>query len=132
MSTIKQKNLAKLTLQHPTLPKGELVEMGGYGVATQNNPSKALESKGYLQELDKLGLTDELIVNSLVEDIRAKPKNRISELRLASEIRGLNKNEEQQTTRPIIINMPLQVNQRFEIDGTDTEAIRSDTQQEQI
>lgn len=132
MTTVKQKNLAKLTLQHPTLPKGELVELGGYGDSVIKTPAKVLESKGYLQELDKLGLTDELIVNSLVEDIKGKPKNRVSELRLASEIRGLNKNEEQESTRPIIINMPLQVNQRFEIDGTHTETIGGDTQQEQI
>lgn len=86
MATIKQKNLAQITLNNPTLEKKQLVALGGYGPAVIKTPAKALESKGYLEELAKFGLTSELISTALVEDIKGKPKNRVGELRLGAEI----------------------------------------------
>ena len=84
--TRRQKNLAKLTLEHPTMAKGELVALGGYGKAVVQTPSKALESLGYKESLAEYGLTEELITKSLVSDINDKPRHRFLELNLGAEI----------------------------------------------
>lgn len=61
----------------------------GYSPNTAKTPSKLTESKGYLEMLDKFGLTEELILTSLVEDIKSKPGNRKAELELGVKIRGM-------------------------------------------
>lgn len=97
MSTIRHQNLARLTLDNPHLmkkgEKGKLVEMGGYGKSVQKTPNKVLESKGYLEELAKFGLTPDLISTALVEDIKKKKYNRVGELRLGAEILKMKDNE---------------------------------------
>lgn len=102
MSTLKQKNLAKIVLNNPNLlikgGKARLVELGGYGKAIQTTPAKVLESVGFKQELANLGLTDELIATSLVHDIKKKPKQRLGELRLGAEILGMKAAEGQGNT----------------------------------
>lgn len=60
----------------------------GYSPETAKSPSKLLDSKGFMQLMDEKGLTDDLIINSLVEDIKAKPANRTQELTLAVKMRG--------------------------------------------
>lgn len=60
----------------------------GYSVETAKTPSKLTDSKGFIELMDELGLTDDLIVNALVEDINAKPQNRTQELQLAVKMRG--------------------------------------------
>lgn len=93
MSTIKQQNLARLRLDNPQIEKKQLVELGGYSEAVQKTPSKALESKGYKEALRELGLTEEFITTALVNDIENKPKNRLGELRLGSEILGMTEHQ---------------------------------------
>lgn len=94
MSTELQSKTAKIALNNPNLlkdgKKGKLVELGGYSKAMQHSPEKVLESKGFKEELKKLGLTEELITTALVEDIKAKPKNRLGEMRLGAEILQMN------------------------------------------
>ncbi len=63
----------------------------GYSSATAKNPSKLTRSKGYLQMLDDLGLTEALIIKSLVEDIKSKQGMRKAELELAAKLRGMMK-----------------------------------------
>lgn len=104
----------------------------GYTPATAKTPQKLTESKGFQELCNQHGLTDDFLIRALIEDIENKPKNRKPELELAFKIKGRMMEEKPESIRPIVINMPLQVNQRFEIDGTHTEAERSDTQQEQI
>ena len=60
----------------------------GYSAETAKSPAKLTESKGFIELMDKLGLTDNLIVNALVEDINMKPQNRTQELTLAVKMRG--------------------------------------------
>ncbi len=94
MSTLKQKRLAEVTLNHiqdPNITKGELVEKGGYGEVIQKHPKRALESAGYLEELAKFGLTRELITTALTDDIKAKPRQRVRELQLGAEILQMKK-----------------------------------------
>ena len=98
MPTLKQKRLARIVLEHAQdkrITKAEIVEMGGYGQSTQLQPGRALESKGFLLELDKLGLTDELLTTSLVADIKKKKGNRKGELELGFKVRGRLKGDEE-------------------------------------
>lgn len=114
MATLKQKDLALATLNHrgkKDLTKAELVAMGGYGKGVQKTPAKALESKGYKEELAKFGLTEEFITTALVEDIKGKPRKRFFELSLGSEILGMKKRGDVPDDRTphqtvIIINTP--------------------------
>lgn len=101
--TIKQKNLARLAIENPTLPKGKLVELGSYGKVVQSQPGKVLDSVGYKQALAEYGLTEELITSSLVYDINAKPKRRVRELELGSDILGMRKRAEQPNSNQVII-----------------------------
>ena len=88
MATLKQEAAVK-----------ELVESGGasvskamreskhpYSPKTAKTPKKLTGSKGYKEELAKYGLTPKLVTSSLVEDIKAKPQKRVSELALGAEI----------------------------------------------
>lgn len=67
----------------------EAMREAGYSENTLHTPSKLTESKGFEELCDKAGLTDDFIMNCLVEDIKDKPKNRCQELNLASKIKGL-------------------------------------------
>jgi hypothetical protein len=92
--TNKQKKLAIAMVENMNsndpLTKKEVLASVSYGkLASQ--PSRVLESKGYLQALRDLGLTEELVTTSLVEDIEKKPQNRVKELALASDILQMRK-----------------------------------------
>ena len=64
----------------------------GYTDITAKTPKKLTESKGFKALCDKYGLTDSLIVESLVQDIKLKPQKRSPELALGADILGLRKN----------------------------------------
>jgi len=90
----RQKKLAMLVVENMQKkqpePIGKLMESIGYGT-TSLTPSIVTESKGYLQALRDLGLTEELVTTSLVDDINKKPQNRVKELSLASDILQMRK-----------------------------------------
>lgn len=65
--------------------------MIGYSQGVQETPSIVTNSKGFRQAMYDLGLTEELITTSLVEDINAKKGGRLGELRLGAELLGLSK-----------------------------------------
>lgn len=92
--TFKQKKLAQLVVNNMNsnapVNKTELLGIVGYS-ESDKTPSRVLESKGYLQALRDLGLTEELVTTSLVEDIEKKPQNRVKELALASDILQMRK-----------------------------------------
>lgn len=89
MPTAKQRIVVKKTLENLGRPKGEILREVGYSEAVVKNPKIVLESKGYKEALDEYGLTEELIVSSLVEDIKLKKQNRKPELELGAKIRGM-------------------------------------------
>jgi hypothetical protein len=66
----------------------------GYGTGLQNQPKRVIESGGFKAALKEFGLTEQLITNALVEDIKAKPKKRVQELKLGAEILGMVKRDE--------------------------------------
>lgn len=63
----------------------------GYSPISAATPKKLTESKGFKELCDELGLTDNLIVTALVEDIKASPGQRSKELALAIKVKGLEK-----------------------------------------
>lgn len=80
------------------------MRQAGYSPATAKNPKNLTESKGFLELCDELGLTDDLIVNALVDDIKAKPKNRKPELELAAKMKGrLTEKVKLETEKPIAV-----------------------------
>lgn len=131
MTTVKQRTAFHKMVENGGVASTAMIS-ANYSPATAKTPQKLTQSKGFQDLCNEHGLTDDFLVNALVDDIENKPKNRKAELELAFKIKGRMMEEKPETTRPIIINMPLQVNQRFEIDGTHTETIGGDTQQEQI
>lgn len=76
-----------------------------YSIETAKNPKKLTESKGYKEILNELGLTEGLIAKSLVDDIKAKEKNRVQELRLGAEILGMKGEKEVSNTYYTQINI---------------------------
>ncbi len=92
--TTRQKKLAIKMVENmqrkEPLTKQQVLEDVGYNKIALS-PSRILESQGYLQALRDLGLTEELVTTSLVEDIEKKPQNRVKELSLASDILQMRK-----------------------------------------
>lgn len=78
------------------IPRGEVLASIGYSQGITETPSIVTESLGFKQALRDLGLTEELITSSLVQDIKAKPEKRIQELKLGAEILGMVKREDEQ------------------------------------
>lgn len=78
----------------------KLVEIGGksvsramresklpYSEKTAKTPKKLTESKGFQELCNEFGLTDNFLIEALVNDIREKPKNRKAELELAFKVK---------------------------------------------
>ena len=61
----------------------------GYSKYVASKPSEVMESKGFLKILDDAGLNEESLASYLSADLRAKPANRLGELKLLAELRGL-------------------------------------------
>lgn len=101
--TPRQKKAAKAVVENlasdKPLPTGQVLENVSYGKIS-GQPSRILESAGFKQALRDMGLTEELITNALVDDIAAKPKQRIQELKLGAEILGMVKRDEEPLKNP--------------------------------
>lgn len=99
--TPRQRKAARAIVENLTKAKpdntGKVLEMVGYGKIIQD-PKRITESVGFKVALAELGLTEDLITTSLVEDIENKPQHRIQELKLGAEILGMVKREEPNRT----------------------------------
>lgn len=100
MATEQQKILADAIVANRKLPKDQrknkkelLVSIGYSPVTAKAIPKEIMESKGVKEALREMGLTEQLITTSLVEDIKAKPKQRVKELSLGAEILGMKDND---------------------------------------
>lgn len=60
----------------------------GYTEASARNPKNLTERDGFKQLCEDNGLTEHLLVTSLVDDIKNKPKNRKQELELGFKVIG--------------------------------------------
>lgn len=128
MTTTKQRMAFQKAIKNGGNVSKAMVDVG-YSPNTAHTPSKLTDSIGFQELCNEYGLTDDLLVKSLVADIKNKEGNRKAEIELGFRVKGRMMEEKPENIRPIIINMPLQVSQAFNINGTNTETIRSDTQQ---
>lgn len=113
MVTIKQKLAVDNIVKNSGNVSRSMIE-AGYSPASANNPKALTDSKGFKQLMKEAGLTENLIATSLVEDIIAKPKNRIGELRLGSEILGM-KQIEGTGDKTLIVMVSGETAKRYEI-----------------
>jgi hypothetical protein len=60
----------------------------GYSDNTAKTPQKLTESLGFIELCEEKGLTNDLLVSALVEDIRDKKGNRKAEIELGFKIKG--------------------------------------------
>lgn len=87
MSTLKQeKALDKLVENGGNISRA-MLEVG-YSRNTAKTPQKLTGSVGFIELCEERGLTDNLLLDALVEDIRDKKGNRKAELELGFKIRG--------------------------------------------
>lgn len=87
MATEKQRDaVEKLVENHGNVSKS--MREAGYDDTTAKNPKNLTESKGFAELLEEYGLTDELLVQALVEDIKEKKADRKAELELGFKVRG--------------------------------------------
>ena len=107
MSTILQKELANNIIENQARPQKErlnkkdlLVSTGYSKITAKATPSEIIDSKGVKDALKDAGLTEKLISEALVEDIKSKKKRgkRIQELNLGAEILGMK--QKQKTELP--------------------------------
>lgn len=75
----------------------------GYSKEVAENPKKVLETKSFRMIAEEIGLTDSFILEALKNDIRDKPRNRIGELTLASKIKGMTKENDNQNVTNVLI-----------------------------
>lgn len=116
MPTLKQKKVAKALLKNASadnaLNRTEMLQKVGYSTSMAKARGKdIIESQGVKDALAELGLTEELIVGSLIEDIKLKPQDRLGELRLGAQIRGMT--EEKQGNKTVIIMISGQAESRY-------------------
>jgi hypothetical protein len=98
MATDKQrKAIEKIVENRGNVSKS--MRQAGYSNSSAKNPANLIESKGYFELMDEYGLSDDLIISSLVSDIKNKPGRRIAELSLAAKIKGLMRERTDLTSR---------------------------------
>ncbi len=87
MSTQKQELALNKMVENGGIASLAMID-AGYSSNTAKTPQKLTESIGFLELCEEKGLTDQLLVNALVEDIKCKTGNRKAELELAFKIKG--------------------------------------------
>lgn len=89
----------------------------GYSENTAKTPQKLTESLGFIKLCEEKGLTDDLLINALVEDIREKKGNRKAEIELGFKIKGrFNQKSEvlnNDFPSPIIIHVPNEIVEKY-------------------
>jgi hypothetical protein len=87
MSTYKQQQTLNKIVENGG-NVGQAMRDVGYSKNTAKTPQKLTESLGFIELCEERGLTDDLLINALVEDIKTKKGNRRAELELAFKIKG--------------------------------------------
>jgi hypothetical protein len=88
MATIRQKRtFAKLVQQGGNVSRA--LRESGYSKSYSRCPNQFTNSKGFRELCNYFGLTEELVLKGLVDDIVGKPGKRVGELNLGAEILGM-------------------------------------------
>lgn len=98
------KRVAEAIRTGENISKGKLLMEGGYSKEVSKRPSQVLQSVGFKVELAKLGLTDEVVVPMLVQDLENNPGKRWLGLSIAGKWLGLERRAEEPTTNNTMIN----------------------------
>ncbi len=95
-----------------------------YSPNTAKTPDKLTKSKGFQEICEERGLTDDFLLDALVDDIKGKPKNRKGELELGFKIRGrmVDKTDITSDGKPLILPAELITKNATMNNGTDTGA----------
>ena len=129
MATARQKKALNAILENPS-KLGQAMVKAGYAKNTSIAPTKnLLEAKGFIELCEERGLTEDFLVDALVEDIQNKPQNRKPEIELGFKVRG-RLSDRPEGNKTLIINIPNEVAKSFNIDATNTETSGGDTEQE--
>lgn len=89
MSTFKQREAAKILSENVGKPLGQIMREVGYSEITSLTPQRLTDSVGFKEACEQFGLTNELILSALTEDIKNKKGNRKGELELGAKIKGM-------------------------------------------
>lgn len=77
---------------------GKIMRVAGYSELTSKTPQRLTESKGFNELCKKAGLTKDLVLKALADDIREKPRDRSKEIGHACKILGLYKADNEQAS----------------------------------
>lgn len=86
-------NVIAMKKRGENINKGKALLDAGYSEYMSKSPTQVFRSKGFLKLMDNVGLTDENLAQYLAEDIKAKPADRLGELKLAMEVKGIKNND---------------------------------------
>jgi len=87
MATYKQEKALDKMVENGGIVSRAMLDVG-YSPNTAKTPQKLTESLGFIELCEEKGLTDDFLINALVEDINEKKGNRRAELELGFKIRG--------------------------------------------
>lgn len=118
-----------------------LVENGGnvtkamreakYSENTINTPQRLTESKGFIALCEERGLTDNLLVDALVDDIKSKKGKRTKELELGFKVKGkIRLNEEPESQEKQTLIQILNVTQNLLTNGVQQETDKGISQEQ--
>ena len=93
MPTIRQRRAFDKIVENGRSVSAAMREVG-YSKNTAIVPQKLTESKGFKELCEEVGLTDNLLVKALVQDIKKKKGNRKAELELGFKVKGRLKEED--------------------------------------
>ncbi len=94
----------------------------GYAPSTATKPSQLTQSKGFKELMNERGLTDELLTDSLKEDILLKPQNRLGELALMAKLKGHLKDQDTQPISNVIV-LPNTLHHKLSNTSSNVESI---------
>lgn len=87
MSTLRQEKALEKMVENGGNASKAMRDVG-YSENTAKTPQKLTESQGFISLCEDKGLTDDLLINALVDDIKTKKGNRRAELELGFKIKG--------------------------------------------
>lgn len=122
MHTEKQKRAVEEMIKNGGVVS-KAMRAAGYSEETSRTPQKLTESKGFAEICEEYGLTDSLIIRSLVDDIKGKPLNRKAELELGAKLKGLLVERKDITTKGLAITF----DKAFEKYDNSTDTVAEDS-----
>lgn len=87
MATVKQKKALDIMVGNGGNVTRAMLE-ANYSPNTANTPQKLTQSRGFKELCEERGLTEDFLIDALVEDIEKKPQNRKAELELGFKVIG--------------------------------------------